>query len=87
MSLTVNELGELYNPEDFDAPRGLRLKPCGNVRIAEVDAKAPEARRCEACGRPFTPVRGRSAQRYCCRKCAASGNGKKNAGKKKGKKS
>ena len=80
MPLVMNEMGELYNPDDFD--EGNRLKLRGSVRhVRERESMKASSRafngtpyrkdktgECAWCGEEFTKNAGN--QLYCSPKCS-----------------
>ena len=71
MGLIMNSCGELYRSDDFDGPRPLKLKPCGDVRIggpAHVDKrKGMGEARCAVCGAVFAKRTANHA--FCSDSC------------------
>lgn len=68
MTITINEFGEISNPEDFEPPKHLKLKPChpDSLRIEE---EKPKRKRCKECRKLFRP--NSSKHEFCKPSCAA----------------
>lgn len=75
MALITNKLAELYNPEDFEPPRNPFAK-YRDLHPAMHGYGAPRrpiefaAKRCETCGREYSP--GAAHQKYCSKECRAA---------------
>lgn len=72
MTLMMNEHGEFYRPEDFEPPRNPFAK-YAELHPAMHGYGAPRrpiefaAKRCETCGREYSP--GAAHQKYCSKEC------------------
>ena len=68
--LTINELGELSNPDDFEPPRLIKLKKCDPSSLS-FDEPEPHGlygtRTCPECFGDFEPLDRR--QVYCSDRC------------------
>lgn len=69
MALIMNELGELYDPADFEPRRGMRLRsdPIPRER-REQGSKTYGRAACAVCGAEFT--RRSTSQLYCSQPCS-----------------
>lgn len=72
MTLIMNEHGEFYRPEDFEPPRNpfakyAELRPVMHGYDAPRRAIEFDEKRCEICGREYSP--GAAHQKYCSKEC------------------
>ena len=68
MTITINEFGEISNPENFEPPKTLKLKPC-HTSCMHIPPEPPKKKRCKECHRLFKPSSER--QIFCNSKCGA----------------
>ena len=66
--ITINEFGEISNPEDFEPPKHMKLKPCHPDSL-RIEDEPPKRKRCKECHRLFKPNSER--QIFCSSKCGA----------------
>lgn len=69
MTIHINEFGEISNPEDFEPPKHLKLKPCHPSCMRIPEDEQPKRKRCKECHRLFKPNSER--QIFCSSKCGA----------------
>ena len=69
MTIHINEFGEISNPEDFEPPKHLKLKPCHQSCMRIPEDEQPKRKRCKECHRLFKPNSER--QIFCSSKCGA----------------
>lgn len=66
--ITINEFGEISNPEDFESPKTLKLKPCHPSSL-RIPPEPQKKKRCKECRKLFRP--NSSKHEFCSKKCAA----------------
>lgn len=90
MTLMMNELGELYRPEDFEPPRNPFAKyaktPASKLDDEPVRARAKPSKvynkKCDICHEPF--VTGHKDQKYCSDECRKEAKRRSNAKRRRG---